>query len=83
VETGRAFHENRGRELTHKELFAVVRVRNENNIAVVAHRTQNRNVVVVIVVVVVVVVSVRRFFENAFFVDFAEDLVDRADDLRQ
>ena len=82
METGRAFHENRRRELTHEELFAVVRVRNENNIAVVAHRTQNRNVVVVIIVVVVVV-AVRRFFENAFFVDFAEDLVDRADDLRQ
>jgi cell division ATPase FtsA len=49
VEAGRTLHQDGRGELAHEELLAVVRVRYEDHLSVVAHRADDRDVVVVVV----------------------------------
>ena len=82
VKIGRTFHQDRKSKLAHEELLAVVRVRNKDDLAIVAHGTNDADVVVVVVAVGIGGV-IERPSENAFAFVLAEDFSGRAADFFQ
>ena len=70
VKVGRTFHQDWQSVLTHEKLLAVVRVRHEDNLAVVTHGANYADVIIIVVVVVSVTEGP---FEDAFVRRFAED----------
>ena len=82
VKIGRTFHQDRKSKLAHEELLAVVRVRNKDDLAIVAHGTNDADVVVVVVAVGIGGV-IERLSENAFAFVLAEDFSGRAADFFQ